>query len=67
MVPNSGPTVASRTAMVIGNLVRSAAIGLRQTLRLSHGLEDPFTPEQFVAALPPSRGTKRPAALLRPL
>ncbi len=50
MVPNSGPTVASRTAMVIGNLVRSAAIGLRQTLRLSHGLEDPFTPEQFVAA-----------------
>jgi CO/xanthine dehydrogenase Mo-binding subunit len=50
VVPNSGPTVASRTAMVIGNLVRSAAIGLRQTLRLSHGLDDPFTPEQFAAA-----------------
>src|SRR3981081_1301238 len=31
-VPNSGPTVASRTAMVVGNLVRSAAIGIRQTL-----------------------------------
>lgn len=31
-VPNSGPTVASRTVMVVGNLVRSAALGLRQTL-----------------------------------
>ncbi|MCI0436571.1 MAG: xanthine dehydrogenase family protein molybdopterin-binding subunit [Gemmatimonadetes bacterium] len=31
-VPNSGPTVASRTAMVVGKLVESAAIGLRQTL-----------------------------------
>lgn len=50
VVPNSGPTVASRTAMVIGNLVRSAAIGLRQTLQLSHGLEEPFTLEQFAAA-----------------
>jgi CO/xanthine dehydrogenase Mo-binding subunit len=50
VVPNSGPTVASRTAMVIGNLVRSAAVGLRQTLRLSHGLVDPFTPEEFASA-----------------
>jgi CO/xanthine dehydrogenase Mo-binding subunit len=31
-VPNSGPTVASRTCMVVGKLVESAAIGLRQTL-----------------------------------
>src|SRR5580700_5817850 len=31
-VPNSGPTVASRTAMVVGNLVRSAAVGVKQTL-----------------------------------
>jgi CO/xanthine dehydrogenase Mo-binding subunit len=31
-VPNSGPTVASRTAMIIGKLVQSAALGLRQTL-----------------------------------
>ncbi|HEX7295801.1 MAG TPA: xanthine dehydrogenase family protein molybdopterin-binding subunit, partial [Pyrinomonadaceae bacterium] len=30
-VPNSGPTVASRTAMVVGKLVESAAIGLKQT------------------------------------
>lgn len=32
-VPNSGPTVASRTTMVVGKLVQSAAIGLRQTLQ----------------------------------
>ena len=31
-VPNSGPTVASRTAMVVGKLVESAALGLKQTL-----------------------------------
>ena len=31
-VPNSGPTVASRTAMVVGKLVASAAKGLEQTL-----------------------------------
>ena len=29
-VPNSGPTVASRTAMVIGNLVHKAALALKQ-------------------------------------
>lgn len=31
-VPNSGPTVASRTVMVVGKLVESACIGLKQTL-----------------------------------
>ena len=31
-VPNSGPTVASRTAMIVGKLVHSAARGLKQTL-----------------------------------
>jgi CO/xanthine dehydrogenase Mo-binding subunit len=32
LVPNSGPTVASRTSMVVGKLVESAVLGLRQTL-----------------------------------
>jgi CO/xanthine dehydrogenase Mo-binding subunit len=32
-VPNSGPTVASRTCMVVGKLVESAALTLRTTLR----------------------------------
>src|SRR3984893_16409536 len=31
-VPDSGPTVASRTVMVVGKLVQSAALGIRQTL-----------------------------------
>jgi CO/xanthine dehydrogenase Mo-binding subunit len=47
VVPNSGPTVASRTVMVIGNLVRSAAIGLLQTLRVSGMLKETFTAGQF--------------------
>ena len=34
-VPNSGPTVASRTAMVVGKLVQSAALGIKQTLMAS--------------------------------
>ncbi len=32
LVPDSGPTVASRTSMVVGKLIESAAIGLRQRL-----------------------------------
>lgn len=31
-VPNSGPTVASRTCMIVGKLVESAALALRETL-----------------------------------
>ena len=47
IVPNSGPTVASRTAMVIGNLVRSAAIGLRQTLQSDGALKESYTSGEF--------------------
>src|SRR5262249_58482950 len=32
LVPDSGPTVASRTCMVVGKLVEAAALGLRHTL-----------------------------------
>jgi CO/xanthine dehydrogenase Mo-binding subunit len=49
-VPNSGPTVASRTAMVVGKLVASAALGLKQTLVASGLLAEQFTPEEFSAA-----------------
>jgi CO/xanthine dehydrogenase Mo-binding subunit len=49
-VPNSGPTVASRTAMVIGDLVRSASIGLKQTLQMGGVLKETYTPAEFVAA-----------------
>ncbi len=34
-VPNSGPTVASRTTMIVGKLVESAALGLKRTLERS--------------------------------
>jgi CO/xanthine dehydrogenase Mo-binding subunit len=46
-VPNSGPTVASRTAMIVGKLVESAVLGLKQTLVGSGLLKDPFTQEEF--------------------
>lgn len=46
-VPNSGPTVASRTVMVVGNLVRSAASGLKQTLIASGILHSSHSPEEF--------------------
>jgi CO/xanthine dehydrogenase Mo-binding subunit len=49
-VPNSGPTVASRTAMVVGNLVRSAALGIKQTLIASAKLAESYSPEEFRAA-----------------
>ncbi|MFZ0521220.1 MAG: xanthine dehydrogenase family protein molybdopterin-binding subunit [Candidatus Acidiferrales bacterium] len=38
-VPNSGPTVASRTAMIVGKLVESAALALKKTLVDSGALE----------------------------
>jgi CO/xanthine dehydrogenase Mo-binding subunit len=49
-VPNSGPTVASRTVMVVGNLVRSAALGLKQTLMASGLLGSSYSAEEFRAA-----------------
>jgi CO/xanthine dehydrogenase Mo-binding subunit len=49
-VPNSGPTVASRTAMVVGSLVRSAALGIKQTLTASGMLGDSYSPEEFRVA-----------------
>jgi CO/xanthine dehydrogenase Mo-binding subunit len=49
-VPNSGPTVASRTAMVVGKLVHSAACGLRQTLTESGTLPEKYSRDEFRAA-----------------
>jgi CO/xanthine dehydrogenase Mo-binding subunit len=46
-VPNSGPTVASRTVMVVGKLVQSAAQGIRQTLIASGLLGDGYSPTEF--------------------
>ena len=49
-VPNSGPTVASRTAMIVGNLVHSAALGLKQTLIGSGALQEGYAPQEFRTA-----------------
>jgi CO/xanthine dehydrogenase Mo-binding subunit len=49
-VPNSGPTVASRTIMVVGKLVQSAALGIKQTLKVSGLLCDSYSSEEFRAA-----------------
>ena len=46
-VPNSGPTVASRTAMVVGKLVERAAQSLCATLVASGNLQLGYTPEDF--------------------
>jgi CO/xanthine dehydrogenase Mo-binding subunit len=49
-VPNSGPTVASRTVMVVGKLVESAALGIKETLCASGMLGDSYSPEEFRTA-----------------
>jgi CO/xanthine dehydrogenase Mo-binding subunit len=49
-VPNSGPTVASRTVMVVGKLVQSAAAGMKQTLISSNLLRETYSPDEFRAA-----------------
>ncbi len=49
-VPNSGPTVASRTTMIVGGLIESAAIGLRQTLFNAGLIKDNYSEEQFKSA-----------------
>jgi CO/xanthine dehydrogenase Mo-binding subunit len=49
-VPNSGPTVASRTCMIVGKLVESAVLGLKQTLVGSGLLKDQFTQAEFQKA-----------------
>jgi CO/xanthine dehydrogenase Mo-binding subunit len=49
-VPNSGPTVASRTTMIVGKLVESAALGLKQTLVNSGLLSEGYAPQDFTRA-----------------
>jgi CO/xanthine dehydrogenase Mo-binding subunit len=50
LVPNSGPTVASRTAMIIGKLVERASTQMLETLRAHAGLPADHTCEQFTEA-----------------
>jgi CO/xanthine dehydrogenase Mo-binding subunit len=50
LVPNSGPTVASRTAMIVGKLVERAALEILATLRKESHLPTPHTRADFITA-----------------
>ncbi|HZP07422.1 MAG TPA: xanthine dehydrogenase family protein molybdopterin-binding subunit [Terracidiphilus sp.] len=49
-IPNSGPTVASRTSMVVGRLIERASLQLLAILREQAGLGQSHTREEFFAA-----------------
>ncbi len=50
LVPNSGPTVASRTCMIVGKLVESAAIQVKEILRQSGFLASTYSSSEFSKA-----------------
>src|SRR5215813_9339171 len=49
-VPNSGPTVASRTSMIVGKLVEAAALEIRTKLQGASLLAPEYSETEFVAA-----------------
>jgi len=51
MVPDSGPTVASRTCMVVGGVVKKAAIMLREALQAETGIQSNDFDELIAARL----------------
>ncbi len=58
LVPNSGPTVASRTVMVVGRLIERSGLQLLSLLREHAGLGTSFTREDFFAACERYRAAK---------
>ncbi|WP_306599419.1 xanthine dehydrogenase family protein molybdopterin-binding subunit [Geothrix sp. 21YS21S-2] len=55
-VPNSGPTVASRSTMVVGRILEDAARGLRLALVQGGFLAEPYTPAGFREAMRTAHG-----------
>jgi CO/xanthine dehydrogenase Mo-binding subunit len=49
-IPNSGPTVASRTSMVVGRLIERASLQLLAQLRESVDLNEEHTRDEFFSA-----------------
>ncbi len=49
-VPNSGPTVASRTCMIVGKLVEQASKDLKQKLISAQLLKEKYTRKEFISA-----------------
>jgi CO/xanthine dehydrogenase Mo-binding subunit len=60
VVPNSGPTVASRTAMIVGKLVERACLQILNTLRERANLPSCHSPEQFRQAAMDFHSTNGP-------
>ena len=60
-VPDSGPTVASRTCMVVGKLVQSAALALQATLQGACGDVTDFSVacRDYIQRIGPLRGSAR--------
>jgi CO/xanthine dehydrogenase Mo-binding subunit len=50
LVPNSGPTVASRTTMIVGKLVESAARAVQQSLLAAGLLKPGYSADDFSSA-----------------
>jgi CO/xanthine dehydrogenase Mo-binding subunit len=50
-VPNSGPTVASRSTMMVGRILEDAAIGFKQSLVQQGFLKEPYTADGFREAV----------------
>ena len=69
LVPDSGPTVASRTCMVVGKLVETAALGLKSALAASGLLPESYDSDGFrgaVAAYVAANGVLRGTAKYAP-
>jgi CO/xanthine dehydrogenase Mo-binding subunit/aerobic-type carbon monoxide dehydrogenase small subunit (CoxS/CutS family) len=49
-VPDSGPTVASRTTMIVGRLIERGALNLKSRVMELGGLPDDYTPDDFKRA-----------------
>ena len=60
VVPDSGPTVASRTCMVVGKLVETAARGIRRTLVDANLLDEGYSAADFGGACAQYIGTVGP-------
>jgi CO/xanthine dehydrogenase Mo-binding subunit len=58
IVPNSGPTVASRTTMVVGRLIQRAGRQLIDCLQKTSGLTEIYDRDQFFAACERCRATQ---------
>ena len=65
VVPDSGPTVASRTCMIVGGLLHGAALDMLEALRERAALPPRHTPEDFREAAGRSHRLRGPLVVMR--